>query len=176
MDDGCLIDPFCGVEVFDPNNAGMPNKIPAHYSAVPEMYCLLSTYAAVDEVPLFGEQVSLAALDPVWRSELTNDDCAALLKYIDQDFTALKKVDIPLFGEKLKGGSLAFEVWPLPRIPVKLVLWQGDEEIADGGTLLFDRTVAHYVQGLVVELAWLTVWRLRNILNPEIKWGYHQLS
>lgn len=175
LDDGRLTDPFHGVEVFDPNCAGLPTTIPSRYSAVPEMYCILSTYAAADDIPLSGEQVSLAALDPVCRAELSEEDCAALLKYIGQDFTALQAANVPFFGAKSERGDLAFDVWPLPRVPVTLALWQGDEEVADGGTLLFDRTAAHYVPGLVRELAWLTVWRLRNILDPEVKWGYHQL-
>lgn len=176
LDDGRLTDPFHGVEVFDPNSAGLPATIPSHYSAVPEMYCILSTYAAADEIPLSGERVSLAALDPMWRSELSEEDSAALLTYVGQDFTMLQMVDVPFFGAKLERGDLAFEVWPLPKTPVTLVLWQGDEEVVDSGTILLDRTVTHYVPSLVSELAWLTVWRLRNILNPELKWGYHRLS
>lgn len=177
LEDGRLVDPFHGAEVFDPRSAGLATAIPSHYSAVPEMYCVLSTYAAIiDEIPLAGEHLSPAALDRVRRSELPAEDCAALLKYAGQDFTALQVVNVPFFGAKLERGDLAFEVWPLPKVPVTLVLWQGDEEVTDGGTLLFDRTAIHYLQGLVGELAGLTVWRLRNILDPEVKWGYHQLS
>jgi hypothetical protein len=36
--------------------------------------------------------------------------------------------------------------------------------------------VAGYVLGLEVELARLTVWRLRNILDPGVRWGYHQYA
>jgi hypothetical protein len=176
LDNGRLVDPFHGVEVFNPHCAGLLTAIPSQYSAVPEMYCILSTYAAADETPLSGEKVSLASLDPMWRSELSEEDCGGLLKYTHQDFSVLQMIDVPFFGETLKRGDIAFDVWPLPRVPVTLVLWQGDEEVADGGTLLFDRTITHYIQGLVRELAWLTIWRLRNILDPEVKWGYHQLS
>jgi hypothetical protein len=41
----------------------------------------------------------------------------------------------------------------LPRIPITLTLWRGEEEVRDGGTLLFDRSAAHYLPGLVAELA-----------------------
>jgi hypothetical protein len=57
-----------------------------------------------------------------------------------------------------------------------LVLWRGDEEVTAGGGVLFDRSAIEYVGDLVGELAWLTVWRLRNILDPEVKWGYHGLA
>lgn len=176
LGDGRLLDPFHGVEVFDPARAGPATLVPARYSAVPEMYCLLSTYAGANETPLAGEALSLTALDPVQRSELPAEDCAVLLRYTEQNFTALQAIEVPFFGKKLGQGDLAFQVWPLPRVPVTLMLWQGDEEVPDGGTLLFDRSATHYLPGLLAELAWLTVWRLRNILNPEDKWGYHHMA
>jgi hypothetical protein len=174
LDDGRLRDPFLGVEVFDPAQAGPANLIPAQYSAVPEMYCLLSTYAAATETPLTGEGVALTALDPVQRAELAAEDCTALLRYAEQDWPALQAVEVPFFGERLARGDLAFVVSPLPRLPITLTLWRGDEEVPDGGTLLFDRSAVHYLPGLLTELAWLTVWRLRNILDPGQRWGYHR--
>ena len=176
MDDGCLRDPFHGVEVFDPQKGVAANQIPSQFNAVPEMYCILSLYAASDECSLSGEQISLASLDPVWRSGLSSRDCTTLLKYGEQDFSALRAGEVPFFGENLDGGDLSFDVWPLPRVVVRFVLWRGDEDVTDGGTLLFDKTVTHFVKGLEMELAWLTIWRLKNILNLDVKWGYHQLS
>jgi hypothetical protein len=174
LDDGRLRDPFHGVEVFDPAQAGPPTLIPAQYSAVPEMYCLLSTYAGADERPLTGQPLALTALDPVQRAELPPEDCAALLRYAEQDWAALQAVELPFFGERLARGDLAFVVWPLPRLPITLTLWRGEEDLPDGGTLLFDRSATHYLPGLLAEMAWLTVWRLRNILDPEERWGYHR--
>jgi hypothetical protein len=175
-DDGRLVDPFHGVQVFDPASAPPATAIPARYSAVPEMYCLLSTYASAAEVPLSGDALSLSALDPVQRPALAATDCAVLLRYAAQDLSALRAADVPFFGTRLERGDLAFQVWPLPRVPLTLVLWRGDEEMSDGGTLLFDRSAPHYLPGLLQELAWLTVWRLRNILDAEIRWGYHELA
>jgi hypothetical protein len=174
-DDGRLLDPFHGVEVFDPARAGSATLIPSQYSAIPEMYCLLSTYADASETPLTGQPLALTALDPVLRAELPAPDCATLLGYAQQDWTALQAVAIPFFGRRLERGDLAFEVWSLPRLPITLTLWRGEEEMSDGGTLLFDSSAAHYLPGLLAELAWLTVWRLRNILDSEERWGYHRL-
>jgi hypothetical protein len=174
LDDGRLCDPFHGVEVFDPAQAGPAALIPAQYSAVPEMYCLLSTYTGANETPLTGQPLALTALDPVQRAELPAEDCAALLCYTDQDWAALQAFGVPFFGERLARGDLAFVMWPLPRLPITLTLWRGEEDLPDGGTLLFDRSALHYLPGLLAELAWLTVWRLRNILDPEERWGYHR--
>ena len=176
LEDGRLVDPFHGTEAFDPAHAGSAVTIPSRYSAVPEMYCLLHTYAAAAEMPLAGKLSSLAALDRVRRPELSGEDCTALLCYTGQDFTKLQARQVPFFGAKLQQGNLAFEVWPLPQVPITIVLWHGDHEVGDGGTLLFDAAAAHYLPDLLGELAALTVWRLKNILDPQVRWGYHQLS
>ena len=69
----------------------------------------------------------------------------------------------------------AGDLWPLPLVPVTIVLWRGDEGTGDGGTVLFDRSVSHCLPGLEVEAAALTVWQLRKILDKDVEWGYHQL-
>jgi hypothetical protein len=175
-DDGRLIDPYRGVEVFDPSQAGPATGIPARYSAVPEMYCILCKYAAARERPLSGEWVSLAAVDPVRRHALPAEDCAALLRYAGEGLEILARENEPFFGGRTTGGDVAFTVWPLPRAPLNLILWRGDEEVADGGSVRFDRSAPAYVGDLIGELVWLTVWRLINILQPEVKWGYHGLA
>jgi hypothetical protein len=169
-------DPIQGIEIFDPACAVPPTAIPSRYSAVPEIYCLLSTYAAATEPPLRGDAISLASLNPARRQELSADDCAALLSYARRDLPALQAVGVPFFSVPLPRGDLALQVWPLPRVPVSLVLWRGDEDLDDGGTLLFDSSASHYLPGLLAELAGLTVWRLRNIIDPAVKWGYHRLA
>ncbi len=176
LEDGRLLDPFHGVQVFDPAQAGPATSIPTRYSAVPEMYCLLCRYAEARERPLSGEWVSLAALDPVRRQELSPEDCAALLGYAGQGMEVLNRANQPFYGGVTAGGDLAFTVWPLPRVPLNLVLWRGDEELAAGGSVRFDRSAPAYVGDLLGELVWLTVWRLRNIRQPEIRWGYHGLA
>jgi hypothetical protein len=127
-------------------------------------------------MPLAGELRSLAGFDPVRPTGLSAEDCAILLSYAGRDFRALQAVEVPFFGEISDDGDWAFEVRPLPRVPVTIVLWQGDEEVGDGGTLLFDVSARAYLPNLLEELAGLTVWRLKNILDSEVKWGYHQLA
>jgi hypothetical protein len=121
-----------------------------------------------------GQSLALAVLDPVQQAELPPEDCAALLAHAEQRWEALQAVEIPFFGERLEQGDLAFEVWPLPRLPVTVTLWRGDEEVSDDGRLLFDSSAEQYLPGLLPELVWLTVWRLSNVLDPEKRWGYHR--
>jgi hypothetical protein len=176
LDDGRLRDPFHGVEVFNPATAGPATAIPRQYSGVPEMYCILSRYATAPEVRLTGQWLSLAAVNQVRPSGLSPQECATLLNYADHDIRRLRSVGVPFFDETLQMGTLALQVRPLPRVPVRIVLWRGDEGVDDGGTLLFDSSVATILPNLLTEVAALTVWRLQNILDRGAKWGYHQLA
>lgn len=176
FDDGRLRDPFHDVEVFDPAAAGPARRIPSRYSAVPEMYCLLHAYAGATDVALTGQLLSFADLDPLARPELRADECAELLRYAGKNLAQLREKSVPFFGQSRDQGDLAFDVWPLPRLLITVTLWRGDDEMADGGTLLFDSSARHYLPGLLLELGWLTVWRLRNILDPAVRWGYHAMA
>jgi hypothetical protein len=176
LEDGRLVDPFRGTVVFDPEKAPAPTAIPYQYSAVPEMYCLLHTYAAAEEKPLSGKLQQPDTLHTTRRFELKAEEAEALLLYAVENLDASRGVSNPFIGGTLSHGDFSFMAWPLPLVPVTIVLWRGDEETGDGGTVLFDDSVSHYLPGLEVELAALTVWRLRNMLDPGFKWGYHQLA
>ncbi|MGI9860250.1 DUF3786 domain-containing protein [Moorella naiadis] len=43
-----------------------------------------------------------------------------------------------LGGKQVDQGDAAIEVNPFPQLPVRLVIWAGDEEFPPGGTILFD--------------------------------------
>ena len=170
LDDGRVIDPFQGIEYFNPVQHSTPMSTYYQSSAIPEMYCLLSTYALAPENPLTGTLLSPNSLNPILRFELTAEESSTLFQYFDKTVSTDQSTFTPFFGRNLHHGDYSFTVWPLPRVPVTFILWQGDEQIDDGGTVLFDSSIRQYLPGLIVELARLTVWRLRNILDPTIKW------
>ena len=170
LDNGQIYDPVHKRIVFDPNNPSA-SGIPLRHSAAPEIYCLLTAYANSEDLPLTGEWLSWATFDVLRRPELTPADCHDLLAYSKINRGKFHLQSAPFFGEHLELGDFSYVVNPLPRIPVRVVLWYGDEEMPPGGTLLFDRVAPFYLGNLVRELAWLTVWRLRQINNPGLLWG-----
>lgn len=48
-------------------------------------------------------------------------------------------------GEKAEVGDFSAIIHALPRIPITLVLWKGDEEFPPDGNILFDETISQYL-------------------------------
>ena len=48
-------------------------------------------------------------------------------------------------GERRAHGDVAVEMWPLPRVPIALILWLEDEEFPARSYLLFDETCEQHV-------------------------------
>ena len=55
------------------------------------------------------------------------EEAASLLGYTEADLAALRAAG-PFIGAGLGLGDFSFRVWPLPRVPVSVALWGGDEE------------------------------------------------
>ncbi|MGC2061538.1 MAG: DUF3786 domain-containing protein [Thermodesulfovibrionales bacterium] len=58
---------------------------------------------------------------------------------------------ISLGGKKVCHGDAAIQFFPLPRIPVVLILWRGDDEFPPGADLLFDTTAETQ---LAIDVLW----------------------
>ena len=171
LDNGCIVDPFHRCQVFDPTDPSLPWPVSYHSKAIAEMYCLLYTYSMACEIPLTGNQISARSIDSLQRFTLHHTEIHDLLHYRKHDISELRQIS-PLIVERLRFGDFSLKLQPLPRIPATIILWDGDDEIAEGGTILFDTTISHYLPNLAVELAGLVVWRLRNILDDTVNWGY----
>jgi len=47
-----------------------------------------------------------------------------------------------LFGANISSiGDISVQIQALPRIPITLVIWRGDEEVSSDGTILFDTSI-----------------------------------
>jgi hypothetical protein len=75
-----------------------------------------------------------------------------------------QKVAPMLKGEPIPEGDVAFLFTPLPLVPMKLIIWEGDDEFPAEGTILFDRTVSEHLSA--EDIAWLSgmvVYRLMGL-------------
>ncbi len=57
----------------------------------------------------------------------------------------LLEVSKKMGGRKADYGDIAVTIDALPRIPITLVLWQGDNEFPPEGSILFDSTISDYL-------------------------------
>ena len=101
LDDGCVLDPFQGIEYFNPGKPIDPRSTFYQSSAIPEMYCLLSTYALASEHPLTGKLLSPNSLNPILRFELKAEESSMLLQYFDKTVSTDQYAFTPFFGRNL---------------------------------------------------------------------------
>jgi hypothetical protein len=77
-----------------------------------------------------------------------------LKKIFGGNVDSLKRVAPLLKGDPVPEADTAFSFLPLPLVPVKLLLWKGDDEFPPEATILFDRTVSEFFSA--EDIAWLS--------------------
>ncbi|MBI3958092.1 MAG: DUF3786 domain-containing protein [Chloroflexi bacterium] len=68
-----------------------------------------------------------------------------LARALGNDTEGLRRAAGALGGQPLDVGDASFRFWGLPRIPLALVYWQGDEEFAPRAQILFDPVAGDYL-------------------------------
>jgi hypothetical protein len=80
----------------------------------------------------------------------------------------VKLLDIagPLGARKTDYGDTAVTIDAFPRVPLTIVLWQGDNEFAPDGNILFDSTIPDYLPTEdITILCEVIAWRLVRLLK-----------
>ncbi len=71
-----------------------------------------------------------------------------------------------LGGSKADYGDLSVTIYPFRRVPITLVIWQGDEEFPPEGNILFDTTIRDYLPAEdIIVLSEILVWKLVRLLK-----------
>jgi hypothetical protein len=76
-----------------------------------------------------------------------------LKKTFGANIQGLVKAAEKLGGQAIPAGDAGFEFRLLPRIPVQLILWEGDEEFPAEANILFDETIGDILSP--EDVAWL---------------------
>jgi len=83
-----------------------------------------------------------------------------------QDKEKFRKASEKLNGVSALLGDLSFTFQIFPKVPVTLVLWEGDEEFPPAAKMLFDASIDHYLPlEDVVVMGEMIVGRLKAVLN-----------
>ena len=122
--------------------------------------------------PLTGEWISFAEIpggafyQPVFAQRCQS----ALAKCFGQEPEEIRSLAGEWQGENLSLGDVGIRVPVLPRLPLGLILWRGDEEFPAAGKVLFDSSVSRYlpVEDIVV-MAETVVWKLvrKKAYSPQ---------
>jgi hypothetical protein len=80
-----------------------------------------------------------------------------LVAQYGRDFKGFLERGLSLGAQQVRYGDAALQFLALPRVPVVMVLWQGDEEFPPRLSVLFDASIALHlpldaIYGLVVEI------------------------
>ncbi|WP_338825604.1 hypothetical protein MHOCP_12180 [Moorella humiferrea] len=109
-------------------------------SVEPRLNVLILHYLLGPELSLKGEWISFKELPggPLYQQPFYGRAVFPLIRSFGQNPALLVKAGISLGGIPINHGTATVELYPFPKLPVRLVVWAGDEEIPPGGTILFD--------------------------------------
>ena len=112
-----------------------------------QLALLLYYFVTADGAPLGGQWISFAELPD---GRFYNQ---AFQGYSGQELARCYANDLPGFvlaaqslgGERQPLGDASFSFLALPRVPVLVVYWQGDEDFPASCQVLFDSSASHYL-------------------------------
>lgn len=76
-----------------------------------------------------------------------------LKKVFGNNLSGFHTASAKLAGKPISDGDAGFEFKIFPKVPVRLIVWEGDEEFAPEAGILFDESVGHILP--VEDVAWL---------------------
>lgn len=76
-----------------------------------------------------------------------------LKKVFGNDLSGFRTASAKLAGKPISDGDAGFEFSIFPKVPVRLIVWEGDEEFAPEAGILFDESVGYILP--VEDVAWL---------------------
>lgn len=103
---------------------------------------VLRYLAEIDGTPLKNNWISFKELpdgeiyNPVFKKSAIDP----MVAYFGANPNKLVPAGLILGGEELKLGNRSVLIRAFPRVPLALVIWEGDDEFPPSGTILFDET------------------------------------
>jgi hypothetical protein len=86
---------------------------------------------------------------------------APLVKHFGKSPELLRKAAAKLGGRKADYGDVSVIINAFDHVPITLVLWRGDEELAPNGNILFDANISDYLSTEdVTVLTETIIWKL----------------
>ncbi len=84
-----------------------------------------------------------------------------LKKVFGMNIPGFKKTALQINGSTIEAGDAGFEFQIFPKVPMQMILWQGDEEFTSEANILFDNRIGKILSPEdVAWMAGMTVYRL----------------
>lgn len=165
---GLLLPFFNRSILVDLENGALRERAAGRWQPVdyPLLELVIQVYLLnVTEAPLTGERVSVHDLrDAHFFQGPHTLKTAPLLEIFGRDRKGFVAAAASLGGSKLELADAAFMFFPLPKIPVIYLLWEGDEEFEANMTVLFDRSIERH---LTADAIWGVVQLVSEMLMMQ---------
>lgn len=128
-----------------------------------EKVLVLHYFASAKGTPLSGTQITYRELPSgiVYIPTFNKRTIEPLLRFFSETPDVLMRASERLGGVKSDIGDAAVTITAFDRVPVTIVIWQGDEELPPQGNILLDSTVPDYLSSEdVTVLSEIITWRL----------------
>jgi hypothetical protein len=140
--------------------------------ALQEQILILHYLLSAGNQPLTGRWISYREIPGAsfYFSAFVKRAIEPLKEVFGRNVSALSKAAEPLRGETIEAGDVGFEFDVLPKVPLQLIVYTGDEEFPAEANILFDENIGHILSPEdVARLAGMLVYRLISISkkNPD---------
>jgi hypothetical protein len=114
------------------------------------LYYVLYTYAqAKEDIGELGELVTPSQICPAIHCPMTKENLEAITKLTQSVFSLnpelLLKATEPFNPQKVDIGDIAVKIYTLPRVPIVLAIWLGEESIPPSISILYDKSITNYL-------------------------------
>lgn len=120
---------------------------PVKEPALWEKIIVLHYYNKADGRPPAGEHISFKEIPDgrLYQPNFEKRAVAPLLGAFGAEPDKILECAASLGGRQAGLGDVSVTVPVFPRVPVTVVFWRGDEEFPPRVSILFDRTISHYL-------------------------------
>lgn len=110
------------------------------------LYFILYRYSQTDkEIEEMGEYVTLSQICSALHCPMVKQNMNAFEKVFGYKQGLLYKAAEAFDYEKIDIGDEAVKIYILPKVPIVISVWLGEEEIPPSVSILYDKSVTHYL-------------------------------
>lgn len=133
---------------------------------IQEQVLILHYMNAMQKIPVSGKWIAYREIPGAafYYSSFVKRAIDPLKKVFGNNTGALPPVAEKIGGKAIDNGDVGYEFRVLPKVPLQLILWEGDDEFAPEANILFDETAGSYLSP--EDAAWLAgmlVYRLISL-------------